>query len=90
MVNIGTQSVYEWLVSDQDIDLLRLCPEIVVGKYIAITSIDSGALVLNENEKAEGWASRGNIAYSRKLSISRVCLVMGTTNGTFSTILLLT
>ena len=67
MVNIGTQSVYEWLVTDQDIDLLRLCSEIVVGKYIAITSIDSGALVLNENKKAEGWASRGNIAYSPKV-----------------------
>jgi hypothetical protein len=46
---------------------LQVCPEVVLGKYIAITSIDSGPLVPTEKEKAAGWESRGQIAYSPKV-----------------------
>jgi hypothetical protein len=40
---------------------------IVLGKYVAVTSIDSGVLVPNEKEKVAGWESRGKIAYSPKI-----------------------
>ena len=57
---IGEQGDYRWLSSlDCSItSLLRLCPEVVVEKYIAVTSIDSGALRLTEEEKTQGWWTR--------------------------------
>jgi len=67
MLKVGSEGLYEWLVSDQQFDLLQLCPEIALGKYIAITSFDSGPLVLTNEEIAAGWESRGNIAYSPKI-----------------------
>jgi hypothetical protein len=44
MLTIGSQGPYHWFVSDER-DLLELCPEIVLGKYVSITSIDSGQFV---------------------------------------------
>lgn len=35
--------------------VLRLCPDVVLGKYLAVTSIDSDALHLTEQEKNDGW-----------------------------------
>jgi len=67
MLTVGSQGLYEWLVTDQQFDLLQICPEIVLGKHVAVTSFDSGALVLNETEKAAGWQSRGKIAYSPRV-----------------------
>jgi hypothetical protein len=67
MFTFGSQGQYEWLVTDEPFDLLQACPEIVLGKYIAITSSDSGPLVLTDKERAEGWESRGQIAYSPKV-----------------------
>jgi len=40
------------------------CPQTVIGKYLAVTSQDSGALVLSDEEKSAGWQSRKSIAYS--------------------------
>jgi len=67
MLTVGSQGVYEWLVTDRQLDLLRICPAVVLGKYIAITSFDSGPLVPTREEKAAGWESRNNIAYSPKI-----------------------
>src|SRR5579864_4203176 len=67
MFTVGSQSSYEWLVTDEDFDLLELCPEIVLGKYVAVTSIDSGELVPTDKEAAAGWWSRARIAYSPKV-----------------------
>jgi hypothetical protein len=67
MLTIGSQGLYEWLVTDENLDLLQLCPEVVLGKYVAVTSIDSGQLVPTEKETAAGWQSRGKIAYSPKI-----------------------
>ena len=44
-----------------------MCPEIVLGKYVAVTSIDSGQLLPTDKEAAAGWQSRANIAYSPKI-----------------------
>ena len=43
---------------------MQVCPEVALGKYIAITSIDSGALVLSDKERTAGWENRERIAYS--------------------------
>jgi len=66
-VTFGSHGIYEWLVADEDIDLPKICPEIVLGKYVAITSIDSGAYIPDEHERAAGWDSHGKIAYSPKI-----------------------
>lgn len=54
---VGAHRDYQWLsMLDRDIsDLLSLCPDIVLGKHLAITSIDSGTLKLTDQERAEGW-----------------------------------
>ena len=67
MFTVGSQDSYDWLVTDEDFDLLELCPEIVLGKYVAVTSIDSGHLTPTDKEMATGWQSRANIAYSPKI-----------------------
>lgn len=67
MLTVGSQGTYEWLVTDESFDLLQKCPDIVLGKYVAITSIDSGELVLTEKESAAGWRGHERIAYSPKV-----------------------
>jgi hypothetical protein len=67
MFTVGSQGSYEWLVTDENFDLLELCPEIVLGKYVAVTSIDSGQLIPTDKETAAGWQSRAKIAYSPKI-----------------------
>ena len=84
MFKVGSQGDYEWLVTDEDVDLLELCPEIVLGKYVAVTSIDSGALTPTDTETAAGWQSRAEIAYSPKLQKLETYRVKDGTNGTFS------
>jgi len=62
----GTHGEYQWLTTgEHDLDtLLRACPQAFLGKWIAVTSLDSGPLVLNADEKSSGWKSRNGIAYS--------------------------
>jgi hypothetical protein len=67
MLTLGLQGVYEWLVTDERFDLLQLCPEIVLGKHVAVTSIDSSQLMPTEKETAAGWHSHEKIAYSPKI-----------------------
>jgi hypothetical protein len=67
MLTVGSQGRYQWIVTDQEFDLLQICPEVVRGKYLAITSFDSGPLVPTDEEKASGWANPCGIAYSPKV-----------------------
>lgn len=68
MLTTGCEGVYEWLVTDEDFDLfLQISPDVVLGKHVAITSIDSGELVPTKEEMVSGWQSRGKIAYSPKV-----------------------
>ena len=68
-VETGSQGPYLWLTaSDESIDsLLEVCPQVVLNKYVAITSLDSGSVRLNEEEKRLGWESRNGIAYSPRI-----------------------
>lgn len=56
----GSRGDYFWLTSaDDDLDyLLTSCPQIVLGRYLAVTSFDSGSLVPNEDEITAGCESR--------------------------------
>jgi hypothetical protein len=67
MLVFGSQGLYEWMVTDQQVDLVQICPEVVLGKYVAITSMDSGPLVPSDGETAAGWEARGKIAYSPRI-----------------------
>ena len=65
----GSHGVYQWLTTGQhDLGtLLRLCPQALLGKYLAVTSFDSGPLILNQDEVSAGWQTRDGIAYSPKI-----------------------
>ncbi|MGA8087757.1 MAG: hypothetical protein WCA10_10645 [Terracidiphilus sp.] len=64
----GVHEDYEWLVTEQYLDdLLHLCPQIVVGKFVAITSIDSGIYHPTDSEIVAGWENRNGIAYSPRV-----------------------
>ena len=67
MVTVGSHDIYEWLVTDLDFDLIEVCPDIVIVKYVAVTSIDSGIFEPTEKELAAGWHMQQNIAYSPKI-----------------------
>lgn len=68
LLQTGSTNGYQWLVStDRQLDVLQCCPDVVLGKYVAITSFDSGPLRLREAESSAGWVSQGGIAYSPKI-----------------------
>ncbi|MGD0437145.1 MAG: hypothetical protein ABSB86_11820, partial [Bryobacteraceae bacterium] len=54
---VGSRGEYKWVTMvERDIStLLRLCPDVVLGKYLAVTAIDGGTLQLTEEEKSRGW-----------------------------------
>ena len=61
----GSAGAYKWLVGEFELDdLLKFCPAVVLGRYLAITSIDSSQLSPTAEEKLVGWESRQGIAYS--------------------------
>jgi hypothetical protein len=65
----GSRGDFQWLTTglhDLD-DLLRACSNVFLGKYIAITALDSGPLALTEEEISAGWGSHGQIAYSPRV-----------------------
>jgi len=68
-LEIGTTGEYQWLTATKEsIDsILSACPQVVLDKYLAITSLDSGPVALSEEELNLGWESRNCIAYSKKI-----------------------
>ncbi len=54
---IGSHGQYQWLTSvDHDISsLLQICPNVLLDKYLAVTSMDSAQLLLTDQEKSDGW-----------------------------------
>lgn len=68
LISKGQHGEYQWLTTEYEVDgLTRLCPKIVLGKYLAVTSFDSGSLSLSDEEKSSGWQSRNGIAYSPRI-----------------------
>jgi hypothetical protein len=65
----GAHDSYEWLVTEHALeDVLSICPELVLGKYLAITAADSGQLVPDGEQIMAGWKNSGGIAYSPKIT----------------------
>src|SRR5579859_681875 len=61
----GSHGRYRWLTTGAEMELfLRRAPEIVLGRYIAVTSIDSGVMVLTQEQVHRGWKSEEDVAYS--------------------------
>ncbi len=68
LLQTGSTNGYQWLVStDRELDVLECCPNVVRGKYVAITSFDSGPLELTEEQRSASWVSHGGIAYSPEI-----------------------
>jgi hypothetical protein len=70
-VRRGIHGRYRWISIAGDVymgTLLRLCPEAVLHRYIAVTSYDSGIRRLSEEDVSAGWQLRGDIAYSPLVS----------------------
>lgn len=62
----GSRGEYLWLATNRhDLATLVLhCPKAFLGKYVIVTSLDSGPLRLTEEQKTAGWRSQNEIAYS--------------------------
>lgn len=70
----GKYKGYYWLQSQQlgQLDVLEHAGGYFVDKYLAITSFDSGPLILSAGEIREGWTSDAGIAYSPGLTKAMV------------------
>ena len=67
VVRRGVHKHYEWLTCTGDVymgTVLNACPELVLSRYVAVPSIDSGVLRLSEENLLAGWTARGGIGYS--------------------------
>jgi len=53
-ISTGYRGDYQWLTSDEDYmgTLVRLCPEVFLGRYLAVTSVDSGSPRLTERQQS--------------------------------------
>lgn len=71
VLRTGSQGEYFWLVSsyeDYSGTMVALCPEVFVGRYMAVTAIDCGNPWLTDKQKIAGWEERRGIVYSPLLS----------------------
>lgn len=48
--------------------LLARFPELVVGRYVAVLSFDSGPLILSAEEEKKGWRQIGTLALSPRIT----------------------
>jgi len=65
----GRQGEYYWLdaIGSGIHDALKICPEIVLGKYLVVTSFDSGPLRLADSEFESGWLQHGELAINPRV-----------------------
>ena len=65
---IGSRAGYQWLTSEHHYldDIIRLCPQVLLGRYLVVTSTDSGDPTRWAKE-LPGWECRGRVAYSPRL-----------------------
>lgn len=67
----GSEQGYNWLAYHGKYSVLHkvieACPEILLGKTLAITAFDSGPMHLTDEEKSAGWWSDDKIAFSPRI-----------------------
>jgi hypothetical protein len=72
VIHSGRHDDYFWLASDSPRAhlpvVLASCPELVVGRFVAITSFDSGPLTPSDEERAAGWTFDGRVMYSPRIT----------------------
>jgi len=66
----GSRGEYHWLTSIEQYmgDFVLLCSDAILGRYLVVTSIDSGSPWLTEAQRAVGWQVRSGMAYSQRVS----------------------
>jgi hypothetical protein len=66
----GSHPPYRWLTSNKHYmgTFVKLCPEVVLGRSLAMTSIDSGDPTLTDTQRSNDWQSRSGIVYSPRLT----------------------
>jgi hypothetical protein len=75
----GKQGHYFWLARNLDMQntsrslahLLDPCPEVVLGKFVVVTSLDSGVLQLTPQQVSDGWIQAGELAMSPRITDAR-------------------
>jgi len=69
----GCRGDYQWLMDDRRYTghLVRLCPDIFIGRCLCVTAIDSGAPFLKDYQREAGWEIRAGIAYSPRISAEK-------------------
>lgn len=72
----GKQGHYFWLARTLDmqgtsrplIHLLNSCPEVILGNFVIVTSLDSDALQLSPQQVNDGWRQAGKLAISPRIT----------------------
>ena len=64
---MGSRGRYQWFTSSEHYlgDIVRSCPEVLLGRYLAVTSTDSGEPTWAQ--KLPGWECTKRVAYSPRL-----------------------
>ncbi len=64
----GAYKGFHWMTTEMEASkFIRLSPQILLGKHLAITAFDGGIFELDHNLESNGWISEGTIAYSPRL-----------------------
>lgn len=66
----GRYGPYGWIVwNAQSLgDLLATFPDLLLLKYLVITSFDSGPLTLSDDERRTGWTTHATFAHSPQIT----------------------
>src|SRR4051812_40843887 len=69
----GSHGDYRWLMDRRRYTghLVRLCPDIFLGRYLCVTAIDSGPPFLTDHQREATWQIRAGIAYSPRISTEK-------------------
>lgn len=68
---MGQQGDYHWIEETPALclaDLIEHCPHVMLGRYLAAATFDSGSLGLNDEERRAGWTENDGVAYSPRLT----------------------
>jgi hypothetical protein len=67
-IQMGSCAGYQWLTSDRHYigDIVTGCPEAILGRYLAVSSTDSGEPAWWA-ENLPGWECHGGAAYSTRI-----------------------
>lgn len=72
MIYTGRHGDYAWIASHDQrshvASLLRTCPKVTLGKFVAITAFDSGPLEPSARERKAGWSFDGRVMLSPRIT----------------------